>query len=341
MQLVFHKAGSDPQIGGDAYLAGSGWEVGYGVVVGADGSAYVSGATSSTNFPTQNPFQTDQPGLDGFVTRVSPVGNSLYFSTYLGGNDEDRALRIALDDSGCAYVAGYTLSSNFPTVYPLQTDQGSTDAFVSKFSQTGNSLQFSTYLGGDGTDMGIGIALDTSARKMTWSGLSGTMGTPDYMAPEQIKGLRGDARTDIYSLGAILYEMLTAEVPFTGNNVHSAMRAKMQEDPTPPRRLRNEISPQLEEAVLHALERQPHDRFDSALELREALTHLDSVRVTGRAARQRSKPKLPPWMRALLTVVLGIAAYGLLMWIFSRISLRMPHERPDHGRSPASTEQPR
>src|SRR5207253_1714162 len=88
--------------------------------------------------------------------------------------------------------------------------------------------------------MDFGIAMDTTLRKMTWAGLSHTMGTPDYMAPEQIKGLRGDARTDIYSLGAILYEMLTGEVPFTGNNVHAAMRAKMQEDPTPPRRLRHE-----------------------------------------------------------------------------------------------------
>ncbi|HEX9145924.1 MAG TPA: serine/threonine-protein kinase [Candidatus Binatia bacterium] len=187
----------------------------------------------------------------------------------------------------------------------------------------------------------FGIALDTTLRKMTWGRMSQAMGTPDYMAPEQIKGLRGDARTDIYSLGAILYEMLTGEVPFTGNNVHAAMRAKMQEDPTPPRRLRNEISLQLEEVVLHALERQPHDRFDSALELREALTHLDSVQVTGRAARQRPKPKLPPWMRTLLTVVLGIVAYGLLMWTFSQISSRFPQGHPDHGRSTDSIERRR
>lgn len=187
----------------------------------------------------------------------------------------------------------------------------------------------------------FGIALDTTLRKMTWGRMSQAMGTPDYMAPEQIKGLRGDARTDIYSLGAILYEMLTGEVPFTGTNVHAAMRAKMQEDPTPPRRLRNEISPQLEEIVLRALERQPQDRFDSALELREALVHPDSVRVTGRATRQRAKPRLPAGIRALLTVIFGIAAYVLLMWMFSRISSRVPHERPDRVRPAASVQEHR
>ena len=163
---------------------------------------------------------------------------------------------------------------------------------------------------------------------------------PDYMAPEQIKGLRGDARTDIYSLGAMLYEMLTGEVPFSGNNVHAAMRAKMQEDPTPPRRLRNDISPQLEEIVLRALEREPQDRFESAFELREALIHPESVRVTGRAARQRPKPKLPRWARALLTVTCGIAAYVLLMWILFQVSSRIAPKRPTQRGSSSSVAQP-
>src|SRR5207249_8307236 len=88
----------------------------------------------------------------------------------------------------------------------------------------------------------FGIALDTTLRKMTWAGLSQTVGTPDYMAPEQVKGKRGDARSDLYALGVILYEMLTGETPFQGDNVYAAMRAKLQDDPTPPRRLRPDIS---------------------------------------------------------------------------------------------------
>ena len=164
----------------------------------------------------------------------------------------------------------------------------------------------------------FGIALDTTLRKMTWAGLSQTVGTPDYMAPEQVKGKRGDARSDLYALGVILYEMLTGETPFQGDNVYAAMRAKLQDDPTPPRRLRPDISPALEEIILHALERDPRDRPESALELREALAHPESVVITGRAARQRPKPTMPRWLRTLLAVAGAVAAYGLLVWALSR-----------------------
>ena len=163
----------------------------------------------------------------------------------------------------------------------------------------------------------FGIALDTTLRKMTWAGLSQTVGTPDYMAPEQVKGKRGDARSDLYALGVILYEMLTGETPFQGDNVYAAMRAKLQDDPTPPRRLRPDISPALEEIILHALERDPRDRPESALELREALAHPDSVVLTGRASRQRPKPRMPRWVRTLLAIAAAGAGYGLLFWALS------------------------
>src|SRR5208283_4094136 len=115
--------------------------------------------------------------------------------------------------------------------------------------------------------MDFGIALDQSARRLTWSGLSSTIGTPDYMAPEQVSGRRGDVRTDIYSLGVILYEMLTGEMPFQSSNVYNMMRAKTTEDPQPLRKLRPDLDPKLEEIILHAIERSPRDRYASAAEM--------------------------------------------------------------------------
>ena len=149
--------------------------------------------------------------------------------------------------------------------------------------------------------MDFGIALDTTLRKMTWAGLSQSTGTPDYMAPEQVKGRRGDARTDIYGLGSILYELLTGRVPFSGDNVYAMMRAKLRERPTPPRHIRPEIAAAVEEIVLHALETDPRDRFASALELRQALADPSTVALTDRAVRDRSNRHVPHWLRFFRT----------------------------------------
>jgi PKD repeat protein len=156
------------------YLGGSSFERGLGITVDGGGNAYVTGITSSPNFPTQNPFQgTPSGGYDVFVTKLSSSGNSLIYSTYLGGGNYESGSHIAVDGSGNAYVAGYTLSSDFPTLNPYQaTYQGGGsefggDAFVSKLSNTGNSLIYSTYLGGGGDEgdwlaynRGVGIAID-------------------------------------------------------------------------------------------------------------------------------------------------------------------------------------
>src|SRR5437762_299591 len=125
--------------------------------------------------------------------------------------------------------------------------------------------------------MDFGIALDESARRLTWSGLSSTIGTPDYMAPEQVSGRRGDARTDIYALGTILYEMLTGELPYSGANVYAMMKAKTGEDPQPPTRFRPELDPHLEEIILHAIERTPRDRYQSAAEMLKDLQDPSQV----------------------------------------------------------------
>jgi hypothetical protein len=150
------------------YLGGGGWDMGWDITVDGSGYAYVTGQTESSNFPTLNPYQTDQGGTDVFVTKLSSSGNSLIYSTYLGGSGRESGSAIAVDGSGNSYVTGQTESSNFPTLNPYQaTYQGGGtdcegDVFVTKLSSSGNSLIYSTYLGGGDYDWGSGIAVDGS-----------------------------------------------------------------------------------------------------------------------------------------------------------------------------------
>ena len=146
------------------YLGGGNWDYGSGIAVDSSGNAYVAGQTVSSDFPTLNPYQTYQGPGDAFVTKLSNSGNSLIYSTYLGGGDYDIGHGIAVDGSGNAYVTGATASSNFPTLNPYQTHQGPTgywDVFVTKLSSSG-SLIYSTYLGGGSSDWGQSIAVDGS-----------------------------------------------------------------------------------------------------------------------------------------------------------------------------------
>ena len=126
------------------------------------GNAYVTGVTYSTDFPTKIPFQaTGGEGGDAFISKLSPSGNSLSYSTYLGGNDSDAGHGIAVDGYGNAYVTGKTDSRNFPTKNPFQaTRAGVEDAFITKISSSGNALSYSTYLGGSSWDLANGIAVD-------------------------------------------------------------------------------------------------------------------------------------------------------------------------------------
>jgi len=166
--------------------------------------------------------------------------------------------------------------------------------------------------------MDFGIALDATLPSIDWSGLSQTVGTPEYMAPEQVRGRHGDERTDLYSLGVILYEMLTGRVPFAGENAQEAMRAKMTGHPKTPRELRADIPPALEEVVLYALEREPERRPESAFALREDLAHLDTVVITGRAAALRRPDGMSPRTRGLMLAAAGALGYAILFWVLSR-----------------------
>jgi eukaryotic-like serine/threonine-protein kinase len=170
--------------------------------------------------------------------------------------------------------------------------------------------------------MDFGIALDESARRLTWSGLSSTIGTPDYMAPEQVSGRRGDARTDIYSLGTILYEMLTGELPYSGPNVYSIMKAKTSQDPQPPSRYRPDLDPHLQEILLHAIERNPRNRYTTAEEMLHDLRDPSQVPLTDRAARLH--PQNLKWARlrsaAAVTVffISLVGVFVLLIWLANK-----------------------
>jgi serine/threonine-protein kinase len=123
----------------------------------------------------------------------------------------------------------------------------------------------------------FGSALLAGARRLTWRHLSETQGTPDYMSPEQIQGDRGDARSDIYSWGVMMYEFLTGAVPFEGDNWLAVMAGHLQRAPRRLRQWRPEIPPALEAVVLKAMRRLPENRYQTAQDLLHDLDHLDQV----------------------------------------------------------------
>ncbi len=146
------------------YLGGNGSDEPGGITVDSASNAYVTGRTSSTNFPTTpGAFQTGFGGAsDAFVTKLNPLGSGLVYSTYLGSTGGDYGEAIAVDTVGNAYVTGSTNSTSFPTVNPVQpVIGGGSDAFVTKVNLLGTGLVYSTYLGGSGDDGGSGIALDS------------------------------------------------------------------------------------------------------------------------------------------------------------------------------------
>ncbi|MDT7807412.1 MAG: hypothetical protein QOJ70_1225 [Acidobacteriota bacterium] len=144
------------------YLGGSGIDEGSGIAVDATGNAYITGDTSSSNFPVQGAFQAALGGTqDAFALKLNPTGSALVYSTYLGGSGADSGSAVALDAASNAYITGDTSSTNFPLQTPLQpASGGSSDAFVTKLNATGSALTYSTYLGGAGSDAGNDIVLD-------------------------------------------------------------------------------------------------------------------------------------------------------------------------------------
>jgi serine/threonine protein kinase len=162
----------------------------------------------------------------------------------------------------------------------------------------------------------FGVALLEGARRVTWRGLSGTVGTPDYMSPEQLRGERGTASSDIYAAGMMLYEMLCGHTPFDGENVFAIMNQHVSHDPPSILQYKPDLSPALATVVMHAIRRDPEKRYKSVRDLLTDLSHLEEVRPE---PYQPDEPSLNRNGRTALTatliiiaILLAIIAFGIL-----------------------------
>jgi serine/threonine-protein kinase len=177
--------------------------------------------------------------------------------------------------------------------------------------------------------MDFGTASLDGAKRLTWRHMSESLGTPDYMSPEQIKGNRGDARSDLYAWGVLMYEVLTGTVPFHGDNWMATMAAHLTADPKPIRSYRPEVSPELEAVVLRAMRRYPEHRYQSAEELRHDLDHLDELDldtfdlspeepIGGMAAAADSTKRLWAFVGLVAVTFIGIVAVIVTLTIVLR-----------------------
>jgi eukaryotic-like serine/threonine-protein kinase len=152
----------------------------------------------------------------------------------------------------------------------------------------------------------FGLAGQTGAQRITFANLSQIASSPEYISPEQVKGKRGDARSDLYALGVMLYEMVTGRVPFHGANAFAVMNDRLLENPVPPREIDRSISPQLQEVIYRALEREPQYRYANAHDFGFDLGHLDQVGVAER-------PEMQNWKKSHMAATQRIALYTAMV----------------------------
>jgi serine/threonine-protein kinase len=163
----------------------------------------------------------------------------------------------------------------------------------------------------------FGIASQAGAKRLTYAGFTQALGSPDYISPEQVKGKRGDARSDLYAVGVMLYEMLSGRTPFSGPSPLAVMNDRLINHPLPPREAEPTITPQLQEVLYRALEREPKNRYPTAHSFAHDLEHLDQVGVA-----QRSE--LTDWKeRKSATAQKTLYIIGLALIPFVLIGLMM------------------
>ena len=169
----------------------------------------------------------------------------------------------------------------------------------------------------------FGIAGQEGARRLTFAKLSNLMGTPDYISPEQVKGKRGDGRSDIYAAGVMLYEMLTGEVPFKGPNPFAIMNDRLLNYPEPPRVLNPAITPQMQEIIYRAIEREPSNRYAHARDFAKDLEHQDEVGVSDERLelhtwQKRREPMHKKILMYVLLALIPVVVLGLLLYVAKR-----------------------
>ncbi|HBR15995.1 MAG TPA: hypothetical protein DD725_00080 [Deltaproteobacteria bacterium] len=178
------------------YLGGGMYDDGWGIAIDASGNAYITGWTYSADFPTVSPIQgicNNCPTYsDAYVTKINASGDAVIYSTYIGGSNEDWSYGIAVDASGNAYIAGLTVSSDFPVASPIQAacidcSNSYSDAFITKINSLGDSIVYSTYLGGNGWDWCSSISVSASGDAFITGGTEAF----DFPAVSPIDGVFG------------------------------------------------------------------------------------------------------------------------------------------------------
>jgi uncharacterized repeat protein (TIGR01451 family) len=184
-------------------FGGGGTDQANGIAVDGAGNAYVVGMTGVVRFPLVHPFQPTGFGTEAFVAKIAPAGSSFVYSSFLGGSGFDDARAVAVDSGGSAYVTGFTTSSDFPVVDPLQSSNGGIpDAFLTVVNPVGSALIHSTYLGGVGSEMGRAIAVDGGTVIVV--GSTSSTNFPTVNAVQPTYGGGGDAFVVRITFGADL-----------------------------------------------------------------------------------------------------------------------------------------
>src|SRR5208337_2365042 len=290
--------------------------------ISRSGMATIFKATDLTNKETVAvkvplmEFESD-PGFYSRFQREEEIGARLdhpYILKFIPVKEEERSRPYIVTE----YLHGYTLSHLLNSVRPMpEKDAIKIASYVCEalahMHENGvihrDLKPQNIMICYDGTIriMDFGIARAAEGRRITFAGFTPAVGTPDYMAPEQVKGKRGDARTDIFSLGAMLYEMAVGVVPFDGDNPFAVMNARVTGDPVAPRKRDPKVSPQVEGIILHAMEREPGNRYPSAAAMKAELDNPGSVHLTGRCDRLQTPTAWKRGAKKALWIALAVS----------------------------------